>query len=68
MFPGSIDELQRAIRTAGTSERGLDAVVSMRNMKATVVDVGIVSPFAGDESGDDLNAVVGDSTLSEQAA
>lgn len=63
-----IDVLRREIRAAALSGRGSDAAESMRNIKVTVVDVGVVGPVAGDESADDLNAVVGEWTPSEKAA
>ncbi|OJT14100.1 hypothetical protein TRAPUB_9352 [Trametes pubescens] len=63
-----VDILRRKIHAAGLSGRGSGAAESMRNIKVTVVVVGVVGPVAGDESAGDLRAVVGEWTPSEQAA
>lgn len=64
----AVDVLRREIRAAGLSGLGSDAAESMRNIKVTVVDVGVVGPVSADESADDLKTVVDEWTPSERTA
>ncbi|KAH9848886.1 hypothetical protein C2E23DRAFT_841974 [Lenzites betulinus] len=65
-----VDVLRREIRAAGLASLGADSEVgaAMRNIKVTVVDVGVVGPVAADETTADLGSVVREWTPSEQAA
>ncbi|KAI0820215.1 hypothetical protein BC628DRAFT_1423141 [Trametes gibbosa] len=67
-----VDVLRREIRAAGLASFGSDADsevgAAMRNIKVTVVDVGVVGPVAADEAAEDLRGVVGEWTRSERAA
>ncbi|TBU46448.1 hypothetical protein BD309DRAFT_988818 [Dichomitus squalens] len=63
-----VEVLRREIRAAAASGAGTEPADAMRNIKVTVIDVGVVGAAVGDATGEGLRTSVDEWTPAEQAA